>query len=466
MRTWPRSLRVKLTLWYTGAMVIVLGVYATGVYTVVSRSASLALDELVRGDFQWAAEMVEQRPDGTLTWFEGTGAADSPWLQVWSPGGDLLYQSIGAEVNPVPAAASLAARADHRIVTVPMPSVRYRVLSGEARVANRPVVLQVARSDAQLQRELHQLLLMLVLGLPLGVAVAGLGGYSLARRALAPVDRMAERARAITAERLSDRLPIENPNEELGRLAAVFNDTLARLEASFSQMKRFTSDVSHELRTPLTAIRSVGEVGLRKRHDERGYRTMIGSMLEEVDRLSCLVDSLLALSRAETGQAKLLPEVIDLAQLAEAVMAHLTILAEEKRQTIEIDRQQAPRCVGDVRVLRQAVINLVDNAIKYSPAGGRISLRTFEAGGMAILEVSDTGPGVDVEPRTLIFDRHYRAENAKAGEVAGAGLGLSIAKWAVEVNGGRLTLEQASAAGSTFRIALPSASGRQQRAAS
>ena len=167
--------------------------------------------------------------------------------------------------------------------------------------------------------ELRQLVLIFVLGLPVAVAVAGLGGYTLARRALRPVERMSERARSITAERLSDRLPVDNPDDEMGRLATVFNETLGRLERSFEQMRQFTADVSHELRTPLTSIRSVGEVGLRERRDEPAYRGIIGSMLEEVDRLASLVDRLLTLSRAETGQARLSSAEFDLRGLADEV---------------------------------------------------------------------------------------------------------------------------------------------------
>src|SRR5262249_9366571 len=163
----------------------------------------------------------------------------------------------------------------------------------------------------------------LLLGLPLGVAAAGLGGYSLARRALAPVDNMAERARLITAERLKERLPVDNPEDELGRLATVFNETLTRLEPSFEQMRRFTAHASHELRTPLTAMRSVGEVGLRGKRDEPAYREIIGSMLEEVDRLSHLVDRLLTMSRADTGVAALSTETVNLCELAEEVASQL-----------------------------------------------------------------------------------------------------------------------------------------------
>jgi heavy metal sensor kinase len=290
------------------------------------------------------------------------------------------------------------------------------------------------------------------------VAAAGLGGYTLARHALAPVDRMAERARTITAERLSDRLPVHNAEDEMGRLATVFNETLSRLETSFEQMRRFTGDVSHELRTPLTAIRSVGEVGLREHRDERAYRSIIGSMLEEVDRLSGLVDRLLTLSRAESGQAKLSIDVVDLRALADDVVGYLGVLAEEKRQTLGIECVGAPTGLGDRLVLRQSLINLVDNAIKYTPTGGQIRIRILESAAGPCIEVSDTGPGIAPELRTRIFDRYYRAGSTPPGEIGGSGLGLAIAKWAVEANGGQLSLENPDGAGSMFRITLPRAS--------
>jgi heavy metal sensor kinase len=303
--------------------------------------------------------------------------------------------------------------------------------------------------------ELRELLLFLGLGLPLAVVVAGLGGYVMARRALAPVDRMAERARSITADRLSDRLPVDNPRDELGRLASVFNDTLGRLESSFGQMQRFTSDVSHELRTPLTAIRSVGEVGLRERRDERAYREIIGSMLEEADRLVCLVARLLTLSRVDSGQAKLSIEPIDARELADDVAAQLGVLAEEKGQVIEVVDVGRPRCLGDRVILRQALTNIVDNAIKYGPEGGRIDIRVSATPTDAIIDVSDAGPGIEPSREAHIFERFYRATSSDS--TPGAGLGLSIAKWAVEAVGGQLKLHKTHGGGCTFRMTLPSA---------
>jgi heavy metal sensor kinase len=460
----PLSLRASITLWYVGAVLVVLALYATAVYAIVSRNLSRTLDAQLRGDFQWAAAMGDPRPAGTNSWLEEqtNEDLDGPWIQVWSPGGTLVYRSAAAGRNPIPGSTELAANPDQGIVSVPMQSKTWRILTGKSVVEETPMVIQVALTETSMKYELHRLLIMLVLGLPIGVVAAGLSAYALARRALAPVERMAERARSITAERLSDRLPVDNPNDELGTLASVFNATLGRLESSFDQMRRFTADVSHELRTPLTAIRSVGEVGLRGPRDANAYRGIIGSMLEEVDRLACLVDRLLSLSRAELGQAKLSREAVDLRALAEEVSAHLGVLAEEKQQTMTVETEGSPRGVCDRLMLRQSLINLVDNAIKYTPSGGRIRLRAVDSPTAAMLEIADNGPGIVEELRGRIFDRYYRAGGPLASEAGGAGLGLSITKWSIEVNGGDLTVDATEGGGSTFRISLPRAdAGRQ-----
>jgi len=218
--------------------------------------------------------------------------------------------------------------------------------------------------------------------------------------------------------------------------------------------------LSSGIRTPLTAMRSVGEVGLRERRDEKTYRGIIGSMLEEVDRLASLVDRLLTWSRAESGQTKLAQEVIDLHELAREVTTYLGVLAEEKRQPLTVEQVGSPRGLGDRLVLRQALVNLVDNAVKYSPVGGEIRVRVAESSAGATIDVTDSGPGVPPELRTRIFDRYDRGAQLRSGEAGGTGLGLSISKWALEVNGGRLTLESpdgSGGVGSTFRITLPRA---------
>jgi heavy metal sensor kinase len=454
----PLGVRIRLTLWHVAVMVVVLAVYAAGVFAFVSRSVSHALDGRLRGDFTWAAEMWEQRPDGTLTWFDADDAAqdeDKPWLQVWSQKGELLFRTAAAKRIPVPRSAELASRATGQIVPVPTEGSAMRVLSRAATIGGHGVIIQVARSEAPLRKELGDLTLFLALGLPFGVAAAGVGGYALARGALTPLERMADRARSINAARLKDRLPVENPRDELGRLAAVFNDTLGRLEGSFQQMEQFTADVSHELRTPLTAIRTVGEVGLREGRSPDTYRRIIGSMLEEADRLTCLIDRLLTLSRTSVGPAQLCSEVVDLRDLADDVASHLSVLAEENGQSIVVDHVGAPSCEGDRLILRQALINLVDNAIKYGPADSEILVRVLEGRTGPTVEVSDRGPGIAPERRARIFERCYRV--SPGTDSRGAGLGLSISKWAVEAHRGHLSWEQRVGGGSTFRIIVPRA---------
>lgn len=457
-RRWlPHSLRARLTAVNVAVMLLVLTLYAAAVFTLVARNASQSLDDRLRSDFRWASDMAQQDRAGSLVWFESDEwQEDSPWLTVLTADGEPLFRTALARRLPVPESAALARNPDGRITAVPDGVAPFRILTARATVAGQQVIIQVGRSEAPLREALTELLLVLVLGLPLSVAAAGLGGYWLARGALAPVDRMAERARAITAERLGERLPVDNPADELGRLATVFNATLGRLEASFDEMRRFTANVSHELRTPLTAIRSVGEVGLRGPRDAAGYRAVIGSMLEDANRLTNLVDRLLTLSRADTGEVTVAREPVDLAELAGHVAADLGVLAEEKQQALDVELAGPAEVRGDRIVLRQALINLVDNAIKYTPRGGRIGMRVSTAGGQALLDVSDTGRGIPPEHHERVFDRFYRGSHPGAGE-AGAGLGLAIAKWAVEANRGTLTYEPAAGGGSLFRIRLPGA---------
>src|SRR5437870_7841300 len=283
MTTWwrHRSIRVRLTLWYAAVLSAVLALYAGGVFAFLRHSLSEDLDGGLRDDREVAEQMLERTPAGGVGWRaepdDDDEAVADRWLEVRSPEGTLLY----ARPSGVPA------------------DVPVRRLSGPYTVDGLPVVIQVARSVEPIRRELGELLMIMGAGLPLAVAIAGMGGYFLARRGLAGVSRMAERARTITAERLGERLPVENPGDELGQLAAVFNDAFARLERSFEQLRRFTADASHELRTPLTAMRSVGEVGLREHRDAAAYREIIGSMLEETDQLGRLVGGLLTLSRAD-----------------------------------------------------------------------------------------------------------------------------------------------------------------------
>ena len=310
-------------------------------------------------------------------------------------------------------------------------------------------------AEESVARQLREILIVLVVGLPVVVGFAAVGGYILARRALQPIDDLAAEAKRITAERLHERLSIPNPNDEIGRLAAVVNDTFARLESSFDQLRRFTADASHELRTPLSVIRGTGEMGLRETRTPAEYKESIGSMLEEVDRLTRLVDTLLRLSRGDAGTIRLNPERVDVGQLTRDTVSSLAVLAEERRQSMKLEIADGVTAAADRLVLREAITNIVDNAIKYSPTGSTIVVSVSCQERRAVIAVADEGPGIPAEHRQRVFDRFYRIDPGRSRQTGGTGLGLAIAKWAVEANGGLIELEGQAARGAIFRIWLP-----------
>src|ERR1700680_2093876 len=236
--------------------------------------------------------------------------------------------------------------------------------------------------------------------------------------------------------------------------------TLSRLQESFEQLRRFTADASHELRTPLTAIRSVGEVGLQKSGAPEHYREVIASMLEESARLTRLVDSLLTIARAYSGQSQLEKTTVPLVPLVRDVTSLLDVLAEEKGQKVSVAGDDTIQVQGDGAILRQVLTNLLDNAIKYSYSGSHISLRVSRFGDEAVaIEVEDDGPGIPPEHRDKVFDRFYRIDKGRSRDMGGAGLGLAIAKWGAEAHGGHLELASL-ASGCVFRLLLPISANR------
>jgi heavy metal sensor kinase len=287
------------------------------------------------------------------------------------------------------------------------------------------------------------------------VALAGVGGYVLARRALAPIDHLASEAQRITAERLHERLKVPNERDEIGRLTGVINQTFARLESSFDQLRRFTADSSHELRTPLAVVRGIGEAAVAERRTPAEYEEAIGSMLEEIDRMSTLVDTLLRLSHGDAGTIRLKREPVDLEQLARDVVASLGILAEERSQTVTVKAASNVSVMADRLVLREAVTNVLDNAIKYGPIGSTVTVSVNGDATDSVLAIADEGPGIPDEHRERIFHRFFRLDEARSRDGGGAGLGLAIAKWAVEIHGGRITVNERQGGGSEFLIRLP-----------
>jgi heavy metal sensor kinase len=333
-----------------------------------------------------------------------------------------------------------------------------RLVSRQYILEGRPRLIRLGLSEESLWQRFWQVVAGLLAGLPFVLVFAGLGGYFLARHALSPIERIARRVHEINAEHLNARLDVENPHDELGFLASAFNETLARLERSFEQLRRFTSDASHELRTPLTAIRSVGEVGLQKRGAAEDYREVIASMLEESARLTRLVDSLLTIARADSGQIQLERTTLPLVPLVRDVTSLLDVLAEEKGQELSVAGEDTIQVQGDGAILRQVLTNLRDNAIKHSYSGNRISVRVSRAADDSVaIEVEDNGPGIPPEHRDKVFDRFYRIDNGRSRDTGGAGLGLALAKWGAEAHGGHLELLCSVGAGCTFRLVLPKA---------
>jgi len=463
MRWWKRrSIRWRLTLWYAGTLTVILMLYGGCVFVFVWRSMSGELDRRLHGDFEIAESMLVRSPNGDVNWrvddhHHDEDEHESLQVEVWSLDGELRFRS--ASTQKIAAMPPPPAGAQQRMASVTWGDDHgARFLESAYPVGGTEMIVRVIRSEDRYRQTLEQLALIEFLGLPIGIAIAGFGGYTLARRALAPVAQMTDKARSITADRLHERLVVDNPEDELGRLAQTFNDAFARVERSFEQLKRFTADVSHELRTPLTSIRSVGEVAMRTPADLKTCRDTIGSMLEDVDRLTHLVDSLLVLSRADASPLRLDRSTVNLSEFVREAASDLAVLAEEKKQQVHIDADEKAAASADHMILRHAVLNLLDNAIKYGPEGGSVRI-TVRGGERATISIRDEGPGIAATDHERIFDRFYRLDKARSRELGGVGLGLSIAKWAVEAHGGRIEVQSEPGQGSTFTIVIPNDQG-------
>ncbi len=464
MRQWwqRRSLRLRLTFWYALTSTVILLALGGLMFLVVRGRLLSQLDRQLRGDFEMIESRVVRDPAGNLRWLGYGHDKDEvewekeagPWFEILSPNGSiLLREGLSSDWKPlsplmprVGAATSFSAELQGHL--------HVRALANNTLIAGEPMLLRVFRSEAELRRALAEFGVVLGFGLPLGVALSAVGGYLITHRSLSPVSQIAARARQITAESLEGRLPVPNPYDELGQLATVFNATLARLENSFGELRRFTADASHELRTPLTALRAVGEAALRSEaEDTKGLREALLSMLEEARRLGDVVDALLLLARADTGGLSPSLQQVDLAGLLNEVRETLLVLAEEKSQQIEIAAEQIT-VWADRELLHLALLNLVHNAIRYSGEGLTISLQIRRDDANVVLEVADQGPGIAPEHREKIFERFYRVDKARSRASGGAGLGLAIARWAIERQGGQIELESELGRGSLFRVVM------------
>lgn len=462
IRVRPRHVRTRLTLWYVAVLAALLLIFAAGIATFFYLSLRNELDANLIQDFETVEALLEAEPGGMIALrshhHEDEEEERPRFLEVWSTDGKLLYRSANVPSDAFGGPpTSMERERELTPVSRTLPGgTRLRVVTGRHFFGGRALVMRLAHSEERLWHELAGLLTGIAFGIPFSLAVAGFGGYLLARRALAPVDEITKQAARISAERLNERLPVSNPEDELGQLALVLNRSLDRLQAAFGQLRRFTADASHELRTPLTAVRSVGEVALQDQRSPEEYREAIGSMLEEVDRLTRPVDSLLTLSRADASSITFHPSPTLLMDLAREAVQLVEVLAEEKKQNLAVTGDATVRVPADRLILRQGVINLLHNAIKYSPPGATINVRIMKRNDQqAALEIEDQGPGIPREYHEKIFERFFRIDPARSREQGGAGLGLAIADWAVKVHGGSIELESEEGRGSVFRMVLP-----------
>jgi heavy metal sensor kinase len=461
----PTHLRTRLTLWYMSVLAGLLILALGGTVALLFWQLRSQLDHFAIQEIETVEGLLFFTPQGQLGMREDyhnhpeSKDVIDRFVEVLSPEGSTLYRNdrlgdraLGGPPFAGEGVGGYSVRSE-RIGG----GTRVRMVSRVHSLNGRRLLIRLGHTEEPLWSRIDELLFASILVLPVVLAIAGFAGYGLARRALGPIEQMARRAQEITPQRLHERLPSDDADDELGQLARVFNEMLARLEQAFEQLRRFTSDASHELRTPLAAIRSVGEVGLQKDGSRAEYRDIIGSMLEEVNRLTSLVDNLLTISRADAGSLQLQLVRIPAMDLAREAAALFEIMAEEKSLDLVLEGDEFAVVQGDPLFLRQALVNLLHNAVKYSPVGGTIAVRVYRNTDAVIVEIEDSGPGVPLEDRARIFDRFYRVDKARWRESGGAGLGLSITKWVVEAHSGKIGLESGLKVGCLFRIELPPA---------
>lgn len=454
-------LRTRLTIWFAASILLILVPFLGALLALQWWSMTEALEHHLEEDLFVAAEMVVIR-DGTVQWRTdatedlGYDAGKQRWVEVFSPDGRELFVRGAARQPFIRAAIPPPTRATLGEVSMQTPAgAHVRVLTAERTLGTVPVWIRVARNEDELRHDLRLLVIIFSIVTPLAVLGAALAGHAISGRALAPLSRMSDHARTIHAERLSERLSVENPSDELGQLALVFNDTFARLQESFERLKRFSADASHELRTPLTAIRSVGEVGLREAKSPSELREVIGSMLEEADRLNRLVDTLLTLSRWESGRVHLVAAPVDVGGVVRDVFQQLGVLAEERRITLDANITTSAIVPADATMLRQALMNVVDNAIKYTRDDSTVRVTVESQGADVLVVVDDEGPGIPEAERERVLERFYRIDGGGPDAARGSGLGLAIVRWVVEAHRGGIGVEASPAGGARVVLRLP-----------
>ena len=456
------SIRAKLTLWYLSLAALVLAAFAIAIYLYFSRGLLNTIDASLRNHAERIAQAVghpssmdEPTPPGVLI-------LAPQFVSVLDQNGNVTDQILDAEGHEVPVNRSALERAmrdwtpqfDEASLS---PTEHVRIITWPARDEEGGVFyVVVGQSLKDIQPVEKQLVLLLVVANPLALLLASLGGLWLANKALRPVDRLTRAAERIGRGNLSERVEEPRSRDEIGRLAATFNQMIGRLEQAFERDRRFTADASHELKTPLAVLRGDIEVALRRERTPDEYQRVLQSSLEEIERLTKLTEDLLTLARSDAGESVLDLEPVELDRLASEARAYIAPLAKSAGVALTYEAPASPVIIrGDQKRLKQLLVNLMDNAIKYSAAGGsaRLSLQVEDSS--AVIEVTDTGRGIPASALPHVFERFYRHTDPRDSRVTGFGLGLAISKWIVDAHGGSIEADSKEGGGTTFTIRLP-----------
>jgi heavy metal sensor kinase len=441
-----RSIRTTLLFWYGLIFFLLLAAFGTTVYLRISRTIFRAVDAKLETYAQGLAAGLVEMDDGSVDLevpksFRNVfrRGDELPYYLVWDRGGKVIHRSPAAKDADLPGSEFRRSRGSSREVAVRGPVNTWILVGGKAR------------------DEIHSLHEFLAASLFAGGAMTVLalgGGWFLATRALRPIARISEAASTITARDLTRRIDVAHTESELGRLARTLNETFDRLQTGFDQQARFTADASHELRTPLSLVLSQAELALMKERSAEEYREALQSVNRAALRMKAVVEGLLTLARADAKQLTLAKEPVALAALVEETAAMLGPLAAQRKVAVTVHAQPAT-VSGDRDRLRDAVSNLISNAVRYTPEGGRADVSIVAEGAHAVLKVADTGIGIPEKDRPHIFERFYRVDQARSRDKGGSGLGLAITKWVIEAHGGTISFTSEEGKGTTFTVRLP-----------
>jgi heavy metal sensor kinase len=463
------SLRYRLTAWYALALALVLSIVAIGGRVAMEASVYQTLDNSLRIRARSISQFLEGNAldapgdfDDELRIEGGRGLGGGMFRICGSSGSsasghETVYQSADLNQLLLPPCPNSAGSVE-TIQTTRLGRRLTRVASLPLVSHERIFTIQVFQSLHDIHESFERFDAMMWIGVPVLLALASFGGFWMSRKALAPVDRITQDARSISIANLSERLEVSGSKDELHRLTETLNDMLARLDSSVRQMRQFTADASHELRTPLTLIRTAAEFSLRRERTREELTEAIRKILRECERTSTLVDSLLLLARADSGVDGLQFAPVDLCDLVRDACDQARILAGPKQIEVRAEIPESNiELIADEHALRRVLLIFLDNAVKYTPSGGVVSLRASIKDGEALVTVKDTGIGISAEDLPHVFDRFWRADKVRSREMGGAGLGLSIARWISERHGGTVTARSEPEMGSTFELRIPCA---------